>query len=83
MSDVKSVMNEFIETENFKINTSRIFRTKQQIEDFIKKLSDAEDVKVKFEYAGNILNIEAKSFRKNLDNFSNRLESGIKHLGDF
>ena len=83
MSDVKSVMNEFIETETFKINTSRIFRTKQQIEDYIKKLSDAEDVKVKFEYAGNILNTEAKSFRKNLDNFSNKLESGIKQLGDF
>ncbi len=81
-SEIKSIINEYVETENYRINTSRIFRLKQQIEDYIEKLSNDENVKVKFEYDGNILKIEAKSFRKNLDNFSRRLEFGIKHLGD-
>lgn len=79
---IRSILDEFVKTENYRINTARIFRTKQQIEDYIKKLANDEDVKVKFEYVRNTLNIEAKSFRKNIDNFSKRLEFGVKHLGD-
>jgi hypothetical protein len=82
-SKIKDIINEFVETENHRINTSRIFRTNKQIEDYIKKLSDVENVKVSLSYERNILCIEAKGFRKNLDSFSNRLEFGIKTLGDF
>lgn len=69
-----------IATDTFRINTSRIFRTKQQIRDYVVKLAKSENVGVELNWDGDMVTITAEGTDKELKKFEDRLEFGIKHL---